>query len=214
MDGSFWQRKWERNDIAFHEREANPLLDIYFRSLALPAGSRVFLPLCGKTLDIRWLLAHGLHVAGVELSRIAVEQLFADLGVTPAITSVGPLDRYCAPGIDIFAGDILNLSRATLGAIDAVYDRAALVALPASVRDCYAAHLIAVTDRAPQLLITYDYDQRQQNGPPFSVDADEVGRHYGQSHAPRLLARADIKGGLKGKCPAEENVWLLTGRTP
>ena len=146
--------------------------------------------LCGKTLDIRWLLAHGQQVAGVELSRIAVGQLFADLGVTPAITPLGALDRYCASGHRHLRGRHLRpVTRHPWVQVDAVYDRAALVALPAGdgVRDRYAAHLIAITDRAPQLLITYEYDQRQQDGPPFSVDADEVGRHYGQSHAPRLL---------------------------
>ena len=209
MDENFWHQKWERNEIAFHEREANPFLAIYFRNLFLAEGSRVFLPLCGKTLDIHWLLSHGYRVAGAELSKIAVEQLFSGLGVEPTVTTMGPLDRYSSTNIDIFVGDIFGLSRDVLGKVDAIYDRAALVALPGPMRDRYTAHLIGITDRAPQLLITYDYDQRLVDGPPFSVGHEEVRRQYQGSYDLKLLASADVKGGLKGKYAAAEHVWLL-----
>jgi thiopurine S-methyltransferase len=135
--------------------------------------------------------------------------LFAELGVEPDITVIGPVSRYSSNNIDIFVGDIFGLSRSVLGQIDAIYDRAALVALPEPLRDRYAAHLINITDRAPQLLISYDYDQRLLDGPPFAVSNEEVERHYRDSYDLKLLARADIKGGLKGKCAAAENVWLL-----
>jgi len=209
MDGSFWHRKWERNEIAFHEREANPLLVTHFKELSLPEGSRVFLPLCGKTLDIHWLLSHGYCVAGSELSKIAVAQLFAELGVEPRITAIDPVSRYSANNIDIFVGDIFSLSRGMLGQVDAIYDRAALVAFPELMRERYAAHLITITDRAPQLLITCVYDQRLLDGPPFSVGQEEVSRQYQESYDLELLASADIKGGLKGKCAAAEKVWRL-----
>jgi thiopurine S-methyltransferase len=210
MDGRFWHQKWERNEIAFHEREANPLLVTYFKDLSLPEGSRVFVPLCGKTLDVHWLVARGYRVAGAELSHIPVGQLFSELGVAPDITAIDRVSRYSSHNIDVFVGDIFSLSRSVLGQIDAIYDRAALVALPEPIRDKYAAHLIEITDRAPQLLITFDYDQRLLDGPPFSVSDEEVGRHYRESHDLRLLASEDVKGGLKGRCAAAEHVWLLT----
>ena len=80
MDPSFWRQRWEKNEIAFHESKANPLLVKHFTELSLAKGSRVFVPLCGKTLDISWLLSNGYRVAGAELSQIAIEQLFMELG--------------------------------------------------------------------------------------------------------------------------------------
>jgi len=209
MDEQFWQRKWERNEIAFHEPAPNPLIVTHFGALSLPEGSRVFLPLCGKTLDIHWLLSQGFRVAGAELSPVAVDQLFAELGVTSDLTPEGKMTRYSAPGIDIFVGDIFNLSRAMLGPVDAVYDRAALIALPEPVRTRYAAHLMDITGRAPQLLVTLEYDESRMEGPPFSVTQAEISRHYAQNYDVRQLAGADVKGGLKGKAPATETVWLL-----
>lgn len=209
MEAEFWHRKWETNDIFFHGHAANPLLVQYFGALALPKGSRVFLPLCGKTLDIHWLLANGYRVAGAELSTLAIDQLFTELGVDPAISEAGELDRFSAEGIDIFVGDIFDLFRDVLGPVDAIYDRAALVALPDTMRSRYAAHMIDITDRAPQLLICFDYDQSLQPGPPFSISAAEVDGYYGAAYGLTQLARVEVAGGLKGKSPADEIVWLL-----
>lgn len=210
METGFWHAKWEKNEIGFHLDQVNPLLVEHFGRLALAAGQRVFVPLCGKTRDIHWLLDAGYRVAGAELSPTAVEQLFADLGVTPDISQVGALGQFSAPGIDIYVGDIFALAAGELGPVDAVYDRAALVALPETMRRRYAHHLAELTHRAPQLLIAYEYDQSRQDGPPFSVSADEVARCHGDRFALSLLASVDVPGGLKGKCPAQEHVWLLT----
>ncbi len=209
MDASFWRQKWEENNIAFHKNEANPLLVQHFEALLLAEGSRVFLPLCGKTLDIGWLLSHGYCVAGAELSEIAIEQLFKELGVEPKVSKVGSTSHYSAKNVDIFVGNILDLSGQMLGSVDAIYDRAALVALPKEMRDRYTAHLTKITDKAPQLLICYEYDQSLMAGPPFSISDKEVRQHYEDCYDLDLIASTNVPGELKGKCAAKENVWLL-----
>jgi len=180
--------------------------------LSLAKGRRIFLPLCGKTRDISWLLSNGYRVAGAELSQLAIEQLFMDLGLQPDISGIGKVQLWSATHIDIFVGDIFALSREQLGPVDAVYDRAALVAMPETMRPHYTAHLTKLTNNAPQLLICYHYDQRLMDGPPFSISDEEVNRYYRGSYDLRLLVSADVPGGLKGKCPAKEQVWLLRSR--
>ena len=69
MDTDFWLQRWQENNIAFHRSEANPLLVTHFKALGLAKGSRVFVPLCGKTKDIAWLLSQGYSVEGAELSQ-------------------------------------------------------------------------------------------------------------------------------------------------
>lgn len=209
MDASFWRQRWEKNEIGFHEKKANPLLVTYFRELSVGKGRRVFVPLCGKTLDISWLLSRGYRVAGAELSQLAIEQLFIELGMQPDIENVGSIERWSANNLDLFVGDIFTVSRLMLGQVDAVYDRAALVALPEDMRKRYVAHLLEITGKAPQLLISYEYDQSLVEGPPFSVSNEEVRRHYVSTYTLTLIAGTEVQGGLKGKAPAKENVWLL-----
>jgi thiopurine S-methyltransferase len=212
MDASFWHNRWQTNQTGWHESAVNPLLIAHFPSLNVPAGGRVFVPLCGKSLDLGWLLSRGYAVAGVELSELAVTQLFAELGMEPRISDVGKFKLFRRVKIDIFVGDLFDSSREILGAVDAVYDRAALVALPEPMRAQYTAHLKAITALAPQLVIGYEYDQTVVAGPPFSVTPDELHRHYNDSYSLTPLARVDVPGGLKGKCPATEHIWQLNKR--
>lgn len=209
MEDSFWFGKWERNEIGFHQPAANPLLVNNFKALALGKGSRVFLPLCGKTHDIGWLLSQGYRVAGAELSQMAIEQLFESLDVKPEISTLDSLLCYSAPGIDIFVGNIFALSDEILGSIDAIYDRGALVALPEDVRPRYTALLTKITHQAPQLVVTYAYDQRIVPGPPFSITTDELSLHYSAGYDLKLLWSEETPNGMKGRCSAIESVWLL-----
>ncbi|WP_226661143.1 thiopurine S-methyltransferase [Microbulbifer aggregans] len=209
MEKSFWLQKWQKNEIGFHNPEAHPLLVKHFPLLDLQPGARLFLPLCGKTLDIHWFLAKGYRVTGAELSEMAVQQLFEEAALTPEVTEEGELKCYRAAGLDIFVGDIFQLDRETLGPVDAIYDRAALVALPPAMRKEYAVHVANLTGCAPQLLISFDYDQSLLPGPPFCVDDDEVGQLYSRAYELELVEAVAVPGGLKGKVAALEKVWQL-----
>ncbi len=208
MEADFWLQKWQSREIAFHQAAANPLLVQCFQQLHLIQGSRVFLPLCGKTLDISWLLASGYRVVGAELSEIAVNELFKELGVMPVVKPVGELQHYAGPDIDIFVGDIFKLTADVLGPVDAIYDRAALVALPADMRPDYAQHLTRLSQCAPQLVICFEYNQALLAGPPFSVDSVQMQQLYGDNYQLSCVATLPVAGGLKRKCEATERAWL------
>ncbi|MDE1162424.1 MAG: thiopurine S-methyltransferase [Acidobacteriaceae bacterium] len=209
MEEQFWKQKWQDNEIFFHEGQPNHLMLRHIGSLALHPGARVFVPLCGKSYDLHWLRQQGYDVVGAELSQIAIDQLFEELNLQPTIEPIGALLRYTAPGMTIFVGSIFALDAATLGPIDAIYDRAAMVALPKPLREQYIAHLDTLAASAPRLLITFTYDQTLQAGPPFSLDEQLIHHDLGTAHKLTLLETADVPGGLKVKCPATESAWLV-----
>lgn len=210
MDPKFWHSRWQAGQIGFHEGRVNRMLAAHIGALNLADGARLFLPLCGKAFDIHWLLSEGYRVAGIELSEIAVRELFNEMGVTPEVSQAGPLKLFAGQGADIFVGDIFALTADILGPVDAIYDRAALVALPEDIRGQYAAHVARITGTAPQLLVTFQYDQTLMDGPPFSLTEAEVRTHYGVAYQISVLADEDVPGGLKGICPATEKALLLT----
>jgi len=209
MEASFWHQKWQEGDIGFHRSEANPFLIKHFEKLNLTKGGRVFLPLCGKTRDLAWLLNCGHRVVGAELSELAINELFKDLEVEPKISRVGKLTHYWAKDIDIFVGDIFDVSAEVLGPVDAVYDRAALVAMPENMRHQYTSHLMEITHAAPQLLICYEYNQQLMDGPPFSVSEAEIQHHYASAYQVNSAESKEVAGGLKGKVASIETAWLL-----
>lgn len=194
MEPSFWHNRWQTNQTGWHEREVNPLLITHFPSLNVPSDGRVFVPLCGKSLDLGWFLSRGYAVAGTELSELAVTQLFSELEMEPRISEVGKHRLFRGEKIDIFVGDLFDLSREVLGPVDAAYDRAALVALPEAMRVRYTAHLKTITALAPQLVIGYEYDQTVVPGPPFSVTVDELHRHTATAIPSRWPAWKSLVG--------------------
>ncbi len=209
MEAEFWLNKWQQQDIGFHLGEVNPMLKKHVDALYLGTQNRIFLPLCGKTNDIPWLLNKGYRVVGIELIETAVDQLFSALGLKPRILSTGPLKLYQAGDVEVFVGDIFTLQEAQLGPVDAVYDRAALVALPNNMRKRYTQHLTTITAGKPQLLITYAYDQQLRSGPPFSVDQQEVNQHYAANYHLSLLENSQVAVGNQKGVAAHELVWLL-----
>jgi len=119
------------------------------------------------------------------------------------------LIHYSAENIDIYVGDIFDLTASMLGLVNAIFDRAAMVALPAGVRRKYAAHLMNITQAAPQFVITFEYDQALMDGPPFSISKDELQQHYSSNYSLTALETREVEGGFKGQVAATETAWLL-----
>lgn len=177
MHEEFWQARWARSEIGFHLPEVNPYLQRYWPTLGLAEGARVLVPLCGKSLDLAWLAGQGYQVLGVELTQRAVEDFFAEHQLQPQVSEVGAFRRYQAGNLEIYCGDFFALTAQQLGGCVGLYDRAALIALPAEMRARYVAHLTQILPSACQgLLVTLDYDQEQMAGPPFAVSDEEVQR--------------------------------------
>jgi thiopurine S-methyltransferase len=193
MDAEFWKQRWRDGQIGFHQDRVTPLLEKHWDALDLPAGSKVFVPLAGKSLDMDWLAARGHRVLGVELSELAVSQFFTERGLVPT-TSTSPFGEHYASGaIDLVCGDAFTLDAESLADCAAVYDRAALIALPPAMRKRYADELYArLPTRCLGLLVTLEYPQHEKDGPPFSVDEVEVHALFDRDWHIDLLERRDI----------------------
>lgn len=179
MDAEFWHGRWQEGRIGFHRDEVNPWLRQYLPRLDLPAGSRVLVPLCGKSLDLGWLAEQDLQPLGVELSPIACAALFEARGIEPARSRVGEFERWRGGGIEVWCGDFLAPDLLAAGPFDALWDRAALIALPAAMRADYVARCARLlSPGAPGLLVTLSYDPAEMDGPPFSVPPSEVAQLY------------------------------------
>ncbi len=190
---AFWLRRWEENTIGWHHHEYNPHLLGFWHLLNVPPGSRVLVPLCGKSRDMVWLAEHEYRLLGVELSPIAVSSFFAELGLEPRVTEQERFTRWQAGRYEILCGDLFGLERGDLQAVDAVYDRASLVALDCNQRKEYARFLgWLLPPGCEVLLVAMDYPQQEMQGPPFSVTEAEVRELFGSAFHITLLDSLDL----------------------
>ncbi|WP_034293900.1 thiopurine S-methyltransferase [Herbaspirillum sp. RV1423] len=193
MEAEFWLERWRDGRTHFHQTRVTPLLQKYWPTLALPKDAQVLVPLAGKSLDMVWLAEQEHRVLGVELSQLAVEQFFSENQLQPQVRDSAYGSHYSAGNIEIICGDIFKLDAALLSECIGVYDRAALVALPAAMRAQYAQHIYGqLSDRYRGILITLDYPQEQMDGPPFSVDDGEVQAIYSSHSDAVIIDRRDI----------------------
>ncbi len=182
MKPEFWLERWRRGQLGWHQADFNPLLVKHWPRLELPQHSPVFVPLCGKSLDMIWLRRRGHPVYGVELAEAAVQSFFDENGIAFELAETqGDPPRFSGDGYRIYCGDYLEVGARELGACRGVYDRGALVALPPDSRSTYANHIQRVIPEGGQvLLVTLAYDQASVPGPPFSVREEDVHALYGE----------------------------------
>ncbi len=216
MDSEFWHSRWRDNLIPFHKERANHFLQKYFDTLGLADGDEVLVPLCGKSVDMRWLRERGCTVTGVELSEIAVRDFFNEQGIAASRRQDGAFQILEGGGIKLLSGDFFALDSTRTGNISAVYDRAALIALPREMRVRYVDHLESLlAPEVPMLLLTFEYPAHEIDGPPFSVDEEEVRALYaGRREVTRLesLDRLADESRLaeRGMTQLQEHAFLLT----
>jgi thiopurine S-methyltransferase len=177
-----WHSRWESNKIGWHADQVNLQLIEYFSELNLVDGDKIFVPLCGKSLDMLYLLQRGLKVVGVEMSEIATQQFFGENKLDYSVSKVDDLILYEGDRIQIFCGDFFTMKASHLVDVKAVYDRASLIALDEALRQKYVNHLNDIISQDVRvLLLTLNYPQHQRVGPPFAVSKSEVDSLYGGS---------------------------------
>ena len=218
METDFWHHRWHTAQIGFHLNEVNPYLVQYWPQLDVPKGSRVLVPLCGKSVDLLWLAQQGYEVVGVELSPLAVAAFFAEQGLVADKKMTKTHEVWQNGAITLFCGDFFDLRPEDIGLIEAVYDRAALIALPETMRQGYIRHLMMLCP-APvkSLLVTLFYEQSRMDGPPFAVSPEEVQNLLSDYFEVRLAAQLNIleqnpRFKEKGLKWFEEHIYLLRSR--
>jgi len=188
MDKKFWIEKWHANEIGFHQKEVNPYLLKWWNTLDIKSGDAVFVPLCGKSRDMLWLLRQGYKVIGIEISQQAAESFFEENKLPVKVSEEEKFTRYDAQELSILCGDFFDLTNSDLKTITAVYDRASLIALPPEMRERYVEHIkVIMPDKSQMFLVTMEYAQEEMNGPPFSVKETEVRELYADQKVELLL---------------------------
>ncbi|TQV81561.1 thiopurine S-methyltransferase [Aliikangiella coralliicola] len=198
MEAQFWLDKWKKQETGFHLEQIHPLLKKFYPDVFSPSKG-VFVPLCGKTSDLTFFAEKGSYTLGCELSDIAVQAFFKEQKDTAQINQVGRFSCFRSTrfvnennrqaNIDILIGDIFDLNQALLTECASIYDRAALIALPESLRKDYVRQIRSLMTSAKMLLITLEYPQVEMDGPPFSVASDEVSELFQFAEVSRVYCQ-------------------------
>jgi thiopurine S-methyltransferase len=208
METDFWARRWQEGRIGFHEGRPNVFLERYVERLG--RARRVLVPLCGKTEDLAFLASRGHEVVGVEVVEDAARAFFAEHQLPCDVTDKPHGRALSGDRVTIVCGDLFAMTSEDIGRVDALYDRAALVALPPASRLRYVKHLRGLLGPgAPGLLITFEYATGAMDGPPFSVVESEVRALYAEGQVD-LLDQGAAEGPRFREANAMERCFLVS----
>lgn len=218
MDAEFWHEAWTREHPAFDQKRPHRWLAEHWPARDLRTDATVFVPLCGRSIDMVWLAERGHQIIGAELSAKAIEDFFAAVDIEASRTSVDGFEVYRGGPYELWCGDLFAVPASVFATVDAVYDRASMVALPPPMRARYADFFTSVlTPSARWFLVTFSYDQSEMNGPPFSVPLDEVTERLAKHFAIETVMDESIIDAAsafreRGLTAMRESLSLLTPR--
>jgi thiopurine S-methyltransferase len=215
-DNALWHQCWRDNETDFHQKTANAALIRFWFALGLAPGDRIFVPLCGKSLDLLWLAAQGHSVVGVELSPIAVRAFFKNNRMQPSRRKQGKFTLWQSGRIDILCGDLFDLTADDLGDVAAIFDRASLTALPEDIRHAYLAQLRNIVPLACKILLltTEEPEADETQDQPFAI-ADEIISLYARGYDIDLnhvesLFEADADPRIRALVRIEHKAYVMT----
>lgn len=199
MEKSYWESRWKKNKIGFHTPQGEEALHKWWHHLITSEKDlNVLIPLCGKSPDIEWIAKQGANVIGVEFIELACEDFFKERKIHPFVQKHPFGNHYVYDRIELWASDLMKIPEAVLSISNLVYDRAALVALPPHLRVAYIEKIAKVLKPGSKmLLISFDYPQKEMNGPPFSIPEQEINVLFSKHYTIRLLEANEILSSLK-----------------
>lgn len=194
MQSEFWHNCWQQQRIGFHQSEIHPLMPVVLSQLQWDQSKVIFAPLCGKSLDLWWLSQWG-KVVGAELSELACQQFYQEQEQPYSVATQGDFQLFSHQSVAIWQGDYFALQSGQLTQVGLIYDRAALIALPAQMRIDYVQQLKRLCKGPVSLLlISLEYPQHEMSGPPFSVSEQEIRGLFDFATSMQLVAIRNLTG--------------------
>ncbi|CAK8673561.1 unnamed protein product [Clavelina lepadiformis] len=184
LNEEYWKKIWENGQIHdFHHANVHEHL-IKYKDHFLHQNCRVFIPLCGKSVDLNYLAECGHEVVGCELSETAILQFFQEHSMTFKQSQYpkAPFEVFKAAdkNITIYKGDFLKLNSSVIGKFDAVWDQGAFIAIHPSQRLKYTdimKDLISLDGK--YLLFSLQFDG-VNSATPYSVTEMDMEETFGR----------------------------------
>ncbi|CAL8110762.1 unnamed protein product [Orchesella dallaii] len=192
----YWENRYKKRNFEWHIEEVHPQLLKYLSKLTqleteeTVEGSKAkkfFVPLCGKTKDIPFLLKLGFEVFAVEAIDSVVQELINENNLELTFDEKRSIYHDKDEQLKIYCGDLFKCPIEEYGPFDCIWDRASFIALDYSFRPSYIDMMKRSVGYGSEngvhnfryLLQSVTYDKSNFAGPPRCVDAADIKEFFG-----------------------------------
>lgn len=180
-----WEYRWSLDQTKFHMPKVHPMLQKHIQKLTQDkAKQRIFVPLCGKSLDMKWLLDQGHEVIGNECVDSGCRQFFEEHNIPYTVENLVGVKGVVYKATDgksikLYRCDCFDLSSKLVGKMDCIWDRGGFVALPVKERQRYASVIQGLMKPDCRFMLDcFLVDNEVFGGPPFNCSSDDVSRYF------------------------------------
>ncbi|XP_013388822.1 probable thiopurine S-methyltransferase [Lingula anatina] len=221
-----WIEAWDSDQVGWHMSGVNHYLKEFLDVMvAGKKDAKVLVPLCGKTVDMKWLADLGHTVVGIEGAEKAAKEFFTEQNVPVNIEQCdaiqGKLYRSADNKIRFYVGDFFYFNENLEGQFDAVWDRGSLIAVDEKDLVSYVSIIKSLLKTGGHCLAeVFDFDKGDnQNGEGHrSVSMDLAQKLFGDECSVKLLktvaARDDAfysKAGFADSSDRDKvNIYLIS----
>ncbi|CAK8674631.1 unnamed protein product [Clavelina lepadiformis] len=191
----YWRNLWKNDQAWFHMSDAHPDM-LKFQDQFLRDNCRVYVPLCGKSVDLKYLADKGHEVVGCEFCETAILQFFEEQSIKyeryQHPTAPYEIFKATDKNITIYKGDFFALGSSIMGKVDAIWDRGSFVAIDPSRRREYADVIYDVINAdGKYLLYSVEYEGNISST-PYNVQEQEIDDIFGQKFAAFTLDTHEV----------------------
>ncbi len=169
----------------------------------------VLVPLCGMSEDMAHLAGAGAQVWGVDVAEQPLRTFLHHRGLQPEEVRHEGCVVLNADPFRLVVGDMLDQRLPLPGGFRAIWDRAALIALPPPLQQAYAERLLDVLQPGGRvLLVSLEYDAAETSGPPFPVPRQRILELFHRAESVQPLHRQPLSHhGADEPLPELESAW-------
>lgn len=193
-----WGDRWNKSQTQFHMNRVHPMLEKHYNDLTGgKASSRIFLPLCGKSLDLKWLADKGHDVVGCEGVDLGCREFFEEQNIPYKAEPIKGVEGVVYKATDgkkitLYRCDYFELTSKITGTFDCIWDRGSFVAIPTQRRQEYVNVTAPLLKKnGKYLLDCFLVDNNAFGGPPFNCKEDEVKKYFGSACTTRKIDTKD-----------------------
>ncbi|XP_019849402.1 PREDICTED: probable thiopurine S-methyltransferase isoform X2 [Amphimedon queenslandica] len=182
-DSSYWNIRWTGGTTIWHKWEVDELLKKHYHFLQTGNNqSSIFVPLCGKSIDMKWLADKGHAVVGIDIVELAAQQFFTESNI-PFKKLYESTDDMMK--IKFIVGDLFKCSVERIGSFDAIWDCNSIIAINPDDTKRYAKLLDSLLKSSGRILLsTYEFeDLSGRDQPPHNLPPDAVKGLFGEKYS-------------------------------
>lgn len=184
MTVGMWKECWNTPNVEFHNPQLNELFVKYHQRMLTRPGMRIFVPLCGKAVEMKWLVDHGHKVVGLEAAPVPCKAFFEENGIPYNVKEMKGIHGEKYESLDhnivIYSCDFFLFTADICGEFDGIWDSGGLNSMDVEDREAYIRRIRTLMGKGCVNLTEFVNFDKSMVDITWSMTKEELQKVFGE----------------------------------